>query len=73
LRHVKVQLFLYTVYHIFMIYLPLLCRRPEVLQGYALPCPRWLTLGCKCSLTFKRRRGQKSLYTSGLEGSVAPL
>jgi len=22
-----------------MIYLPLLCGRPEVLQGYALPCP----------------------------------
>jgi len=34
--------------HIFMIYLPLVCRRPEVLQGdysfedlqgYAFPCP----------------------------------
>jgi len=36
--------------HIYMIYLPL-CGRPEVLQGYALPCPRWLTLGCKCTCT----------------------
>jgi len=43
-----------------MIYLPLLWGRPEVLQGtssfevlqgYALPCPRWLTLGCNCART----------------------
>jgi len=43
-----------------MIDLPLLCGRPEVLQGdssfevlqgFALPCPRWLTLGCKCTRT----------------------
>jgi len=27
------------VYHIFMIYLSLLCGRPEVLQGYALTYP----------------------------------
>ena len=42
-----------------MLHLPLLCGRPDVLQGgysfellqgYALPCPRWLTLGCKCTL-----------------------
>jgi len=33
----------------------------------------WLTLGCKCTRTFKHRRGQKTLHTSGLEGSAAPL
>jgi len=32
---------------------------------------RWLTLGCKCTRTFKHRGGQKTLHTSGLEGSVA--
>jgi len=41
-----------------MINLPLFCGRPEVLQGdysfevlqgNALPCPRWLMLGCKCT------------------------
>jgi len=46
----KVKLFWFTVNHIFMINLSLLCGRPEVLQGdysfevlqgYALPCPRW--------------------------------
>jgi len=59
------------VNHIFMIYLPLLCGRPEVLQGdssfkvcqdYPLPCPRWFTLGCKCTRTSKHRRGQKTSY-----------
>ena len=45
----------------------------EVLQGCALPCPRWLTLGCKCTRASKHRRGQKALHTSGLEGSVWPL
>ena len=34
---------------------------------------RWLTLVCKCTRTLKHRRGQKTLHTSGLEGSVAPL
>ena len=33
----------------------------------------WLTLVCKCTRTFKHRRDQKTLHTSGLEGSVAPL
>jgi len=66
-----------------MIYLPLLCGRPEILQGdssfevlqdYALPCPRRLTLGCTCTCTSKKHRGgQKTLHTSDLEGSVAPL
>ena len=49
LRQVKVKLFWFTVYEIFMIYLPLLCGRPEVLQGgysfevlqgYAFLCAR---------------------------------
>jgi len=62
------------VNHIFMIYLPLLCGRPEglqgdysfeVLQGCALPCPWWLTLGCKCTGTLKHRRGQKTLSCLG--------
>jgi len=48
LRHGKVNLFWFTVNRIFMICLPPLCGRPEVLQGepsievlqgYALPCP----------------------------------
>jgi len=65
-----------------MIYLSLHCGRPEVLQGdssfevlqgYALACPRWLTLGCKCTRTLKHGRGQETPHTSGLEGSVAPL
>jgi len=43
-----VKLFSFTVNNIFMIYLSLLCGRPEVLQGYSsfevlqgdtLPCP----------------------------------
>ena len=60
LCYVKVNLFWFTVNHIFIVYLPLLCGRPEVLQddssfevlqGYALPCPWWLTLGCKCTWT----------------------
>jgi len=33
LCHVEAKLFWFTVYHIFMIYLSLLCGRPEVLQG----------------------------------------
>ena len=33
----------------------------------------WLTLGCKCTHTLKQRRHQKTLHTSGLEGSVALL
>jgi len=33
----------------------------------------WLTLGCKCSRTLKHRRGQKTLHTLGLDGSVAAL
>jgi len=33
----------------------------------------WLTLGCKCTRTLKHRGGQKTLHTSGMEGSVAPL
>jgi len=45
----------------------------EVLQDYALPCPRWLTLGCKCTGTLKQHGGLKTLHISGLEGSVAPL
>ena len=82
LRHVKVKLFWFTVNQTFMIYLPLLCGRPEVLQGdysfevlqgYAFLCPGWLTLACKCTRTLKQRSGQKTLYTSALEGSVAPL
>jgi len=52
--------------HIFMIYLPLLCGRPEVLQGissfgvlqaYDLPCQRWPKLGCRSTRTSKHRRG----------------
>jgi len=52
------KLVLFAVNHIFMIYHPLLCGWPEVLrggysfevlQGYALPCPQWLMLGCKCT------------------------
>jgi len=48
------------VNNVFMIYLLLLCGRPEVLQGDSsfevllgcvLPCPRWLMLGCKCTRT----------------------
>ena len=59
----------WDVNHIFMIYLPLLCGRHEVLQGgssfevlqgYALPCPRWLTLGCKCTLTLKTPQGPEN-------------
>ena len=82
LRQVKLKLVWFAVYHMFMIYLPLLCRRLEVLQGdysfdvlqgYALPCPKWLTLGFKCTCTLKHRRGEKTLHASGLEGSVAPL
>jgi len=33
----------------------------------------WLTLGCKCTCTLKQRIDQKTLHTSGLERSVAPL
>jgi len=49
LRHVKLKQFWFTVHLIFMIYLPLLCGRAdvlqgeysfEVLQGYALLRPR---------------------------------
>ena len=82
LRHAKVKLLWFVVNHILMIYLPLLWERPEVLkddysfevlQDDALPCPRWLTLGCKCTRTFKDCGSQKILHTSGLERSVAPL
>jgi len=45
----------------------------EVLQGFGLICPRWLTLGCECICTLKHCRGQTALHTSGLEGSVACL
>jgi len=54
LRHVKVELFWFTVDHSFMICLSLLCRRPEVLQGdypfevlqgYAFPCG-WVDSRC---------------------------
>jgi len=39
------------VNHSFMIYLPLLCKRPEVLQGSALSCSRWLMLLGQCTRT----------------------
>jgi len=45
----------------------------KVLQGYALPRPKWLTLGCKCTRTLKHRRDQETFCTLGLEVSVAPL
>jgi len=82
LRHAKVKLLWFVVNHIVMIYLPLLWERPEVLkddysfevlQGDALPCPRWLTLGCKCTRTSKDCGSQIILHTSGLKRSVAPL
>jgi len=65
-----------------MIYLPLLCGMPEVLQGdylfevlqgYPLPCPRWLTLICKCTHILKHCRGKKTFRTTDIEESVAPL
>ena len=67
------KLFWFTVNDVFMIYLPLLCGRPEVLQCYAFPCPRWLTLDCKCTRTSKHRWNQETFHTSGLEGSIASL
>jgi len=82
LRHVKVKLFWFAVDHIFMIYLPLPCNRPEflqgdssfvVMQGYALPYTRSLMLGCTCTCTLKHHKGQKTLDTSGLEGRIAPV
>ena len=81
-HHVEEKLFWCTVNHIVMIYLSFTCGRPvvlqrdssfDVLQGYALPSLRWLTLRCKCAPTLKHRRGQKTLHTSRLEGSAAPL
>jgi len=44
LRHVKVGLFRFTVYQIFIIYLPLFCRRLEVL---------WMKVSCECGLKWK--------------------
>ena len=57
----------------FTIYLPLLCGRPEVLQRDStfeiLQC---YNTNCKCTRTLKHRWDQKTLHTSGLEGSPAP-
>jgi len=68
-----VKLFRVTVNPIFMIYLPLICGRIEVLQGYSPPCPRRLTLGCTRTRILKYLRGHETIHTSSLQGSVAPL
>jgi len=72
LHHIEVKLFWLTMYHIFMIYHPLLHGRPEVLQGdssfkvlqgYDLLCPRWLTLGFKSTHILNiPQRPENSMY-----------
>jgi len=57
-----------------MIYLPLFYGRPaEFCRITPFRVQWWLTLGCKCTPTLIHRGGQKTLHTTGLEGSVAPL
>jgi len=79
LHHVKMKLFWFTVYQIFVISFHFFAGdlkfcKVSIHLKFCKVIPfcvqRWLTLGCKYTCTLKDRRDEKTLHTLGLEGAL---